>query len=309
MATTTHFKLGLLVLITVLAVTVSVLVLGLRKRPQDPYFTYFDESVHGLDIGAQVKYRGVPIGTVAAINVAPDRRHVEVQLAIYRDRVRTVDLVEIAPRLRTQLSLVGITGLKVVEIDIVDPAKVPAPALTFAPREPYIPSRRSFVRGIEEGLQATSDRLPLLVERMTETFEKIELVLDDIREEKIPQRVAKIIDAAGGAVRDLRRVVRQVDRAEVPEKLASAVDRLDRAATQLNQILAQVDGKDGLVASARRATESVGELGRSTLDSTAQLEQTLREVADAARAVRDFMDQLEREPDMLIKGRARTHKK
>jgi phospholipid/cholesterol/gamma-HCH transport system substrate-binding protein len=306
MATTTHVKLGLLTLITVGALVVVALVLGLRKRPHDSYYTYFDETVQGLDVGAQVKYRGVRIGSVAAVGSAPDHRHVRVELAIDRSAVRAFELDVVAPQLRAQLVLVGITGLKIVDLDVVDPAQVPAPALTFRPAEPYIPSRPSLLKGVEAGLQATSDRLPLLIERMLSTLEKIESVIDEVGREGIPQRVAAIVGTAQGAVADLRRVVRRLDRAEVPEKLATAVDRFDRAATQLNQLLAQVDGADGLVASARRATDSVGELGRRTLESTGGLDDTLRDLGDAARAVRAFMEQLEREPDMLVKGRART---
>lgn len=302
---TTHFKLGLLTLLTLAAVVVSALVLGLRGRPRDTYHTYFDESVHGLEIGAQVKYRGVPIGTVDAFDIAPDHRHVRVDLAIDRERAKSLGLTELGSQVRAQLALIGITGLKIVELDAAEPDEPPQPALTFPPAEPYIPSRLSLLERVTDGLLASEDRLPLLVDRMIATLEKIEGVVDDVRAQGIPERVASVVDTAGGAVSDLRRLVRHLDRADVPEKLAAAIERLDRAAARLDGLLAEVDGEDGLVASARRASESFGDLGRSTLESTGDLEETLREVADAARAVRDFMEQLEREPDMLMKGRAR----
>lgn len=305
---TTHFKLGLLTIITLAAVVITALALGLRGRAKDTYHTYFDESVHGLEIGAQVKYRGVPIGTVSDIEIAPDNSLVRVDLAIERDRVRALGLGEPGSRARTQLVYIGITGLKIVELDVVDPEEFPPPPLTFEPAQPYIPARPSLMKRVEAGLLSTEDRLPVLVDRMISTLEKIELVVDDVRQQEIPERVGAIVATADGAVADLRRFVRHLDRADVPEKLATAIDRLDGAAVQLNQILAQVDGDDGLMASARRASESFGDLGRSTSESTSELERTLREVGDAARAVRDFMEQLEREPDMLMKGRARRSK-
>jgi ABC-type transporter Mla subunit MlaD len=305
-AATTHFKLGLFALVTLAALVVAVLVLGLRKRPRELYYTYFDESVQGLELGAQVKYRGVWIGSVEAIAIAPDRRHVEVELAVDRERVRSFALADLVPRLRAELVMVGITGLKVVEIDVAEPDEAAAPRLMFLPARPYIPARRSLLKGVEDALQTTGDQLKLLVDRTVGTLQKVELVIDEARREDIPRRVANIVDTAGDAVADLRRGMRKVERAEVAEKLATAVDRFDRAAAQLNQILARVDGDDGLVASARRATESVADLGRGTLESTGELDGTLGELRDAARAVRAFMEQLEREPEMLLKGRART---
>jgi ABC-type transporter Mla subunit MlaD len=279
----THFKLGLLTLITIAAVVVTALALGLRGRPEDVYHTYFDESVHGLDISAQVKYRGVPVGSVHAIDIAPDHRYVRVDLAIDRARSRSLGLDRGDPRIRAQLALVGITGLRIVELDVVDPATSPPPSLAFAPAEPYIPSRPSLVARLGAGLDTTDDRLTHLVDRVIATLEKIEAVVDDVREHALPERVATLLDTTGGAIAELRRVVRGLDRADVPEKLASAIDRFDRASARLDGLLADVD----------------------THASASELDRTLREVGAAARSVHDFMEQLEQEPDMLLKGRTR----
>jgi len=68
-------------------------------------------------------------------------------------------------------------------------------------------------------------------------------------------------------------------------------------------VLARLDGDDGLVASARRATDAAGELGQRVLDSTDGLARALGDLGEAAQSVRAFMDQLDREPDILLKGR------
>src|SRR5664280_2745561 len=46
------------------------------------YVTYFDESVQGLQADSAVKYRGVEIGKVQSIKVAPDYRLIEVVMKI-----------------------------------------------------------------------------------------------------------------------------------------------------------------------------------------------------------------------------------
>ena len=46
------------------------------------YVSYFDESVQGLQNDSAVKYRGVEIGKVESIRVAPDYRLIEVVMKI-----------------------------------------------------------------------------------------------------------------------------------------------------------------------------------------------------------------------------------
>ena len=54
-----------------------------------------------------------------------------------------------------------------------------------------------------------------------------------------------------------------------------------------------------------KALVAIDEVGKRTADATIEAEQTLRDVGDAARTLRDFVDALEREPDMILKGRAK----
>jgi len=67
-----------------------------------------------------------------------------------------------------------------------------------------------------------------------------------------------------------------------------------------------VGGDAGLVASTRRATDSIGDLGRRTVDSTGDLDRTLRDLDEAAAAIRALAESVDRDPDMLLKGRAKT---
>src|ERR1700675_928533 len=71
-ARTTHFRLGLFVLIAVTLGVGAIVVLGagtmLRKKVMAE--TYLDESVQGLDVGAPVKFRGVHVGQLEKIDFA-----------------------------------------------------------------------------------------------------------------------------------------------------------------------------------------------------------------------------------------------
>jgi hypothetical protein len=65
-----------------------------------------------------------------------------------------------------------------------------------------------------------------------------------------------------------------------------------------------LDSEQGLMRSAERAADSLNEVARGAQSVGPEFELTLREVRNAARSIRHFSDSLERDPDMLLKGRA-----
>jgi hypothetical protein len=72
----------------------------------------------------------------------------------------------------------------------------------------------------------------------------------------------------------------------------------------VDRIVARLDAEEGLMSNAERATNSLNEVARGAQTVGPELELTLREVRAAARSIRRFADTLERDPDMLLKGRA-----
>ena len=83
-APTNHWKLGAFVVGSVLIglTAAALLTAQTMQIVTVTYTSYFDESVTGLEVGSPVRFRGVTIGNVSAIDVAPDRRHVEVTYAL-----------------------------------------------------------------------------------------------------------------------------------------------------------------------------------------------------------------------------------
>lgn len=308
MSSVRHFRLGLLALAALVALVLVGLALGLRGfgAATVDYQTYFDESVQGLDVGAPVKYRGVRIGNVSSIAIAPDRKHVAVGLALLAGETERLGLAAANPALRTQLSSQGLTGVKFVEIDFTDPVANPPPALPFPPGPRYVPARTSTIKGLEETLKGVGDRLPDLVDRAMSTLTKLSALLDDLRDQGVPRRIADATAGVGAAVADIRRLAQHLDRAQLGERAADTLGRIDGAAARLTAALDQVGGEHGLIASARRAVDSFAGVGAGATSSTAELERVLREIGDAALAFRELVEDIDRDPDMLIKGRARS---
>jgi ABC-type transporter Mla subunit MlaD len=272
-----HFKLGLFTLVTLIAAAVVMFVLVVRKTDTETYHTYFDESVQGLDPGALVKLRGIRVGHVKSISFAPDHRLIDVELAIDRNRV---ELRELAPKLRAQTLVLGITGVKLIDLDLATPDTPPPPVLTFPPPERYIPSRPSLLETLATRAEKISVRAEVLIDGGIEA-------LADLR---------KLLVTANGAASDARVLIRGFDRADLSAKAARLLVTLDAVFARVNALIAKVG----------RGADSFAELGRSTREASMDLEHTLRDIREAARSLSPFFRALEREPDMLLKGRTRS---
>ena len=128
---------GMFVLGALLLIVAALLSFGgvnFFSKPQR-FQVYFNESIHGLDLGSAVKLRGVRVGRVADLNIrynaATNKSVVAVVCEFSRnmiidDQGRPIDLSERAALqamvdhgLRAQLGVVGLaTGLLFVELDI-----------------------------------------------------------------------------------------------------------------------------------------------------------------------------------------------
>ena len=118
---TNRWKLGLFVIVGS-AVAFAALVLfgahNFSKKTVD-FVSFFDESVQGLEVGSPVKFRGVTVGRVSAIDIAENLRHVQVTSELSVEQVGRLNLgargkgspgIVMHPDMRVQLAQAGITG-------------------------------------------------------------------------------------------------------------------------------------------------------------------------------------------------------
>lgn len=273
------FKVGLFVLLVIAGALALALGLGATRFKTDAitYHTYFDESVQGLDVGSPVKFRGVTIGAVSAIEIAPDRRHVDVAQDLAVVHLQRMGLVggfpldrpgAVPKDLRAQLASQGVTGVKFVAIDFFDPASSPPPELPFPVPETYIPAARSMFKDLEETITKAMDKLPELADAVVSITGRVE------------------------------RLLAQYEDDDVTGKAVATLGRTDRLLTRLDEVVQRLDSA-GL---ANRTSRTLGDVSRSSRE----LELALREVREAAQSIRVFADALERDPDMLFKGRAKA---
>jgi ABC-type transporter Mla subunit MlaD len=146
--TVSPFKIGLFALICLALITGAAIWLNAAFLFQNTkiYATYFDVSVKGLQKDAVVNYRGVPMGRIYEVRIAPDGRLIEVLMQLKADfRVDNT----IAAHLREQ----GLTGLRYLEIGAApEDTEQLTPKITFPTKYPFIQSYPSELDLLEIGL-------------------------------------------------------------------------------------------------------------------------------------------------------------
>jgi phospholipid/cholesterol/gamma-HCH transport system substrate-binding protein len=150
--------LGLFVTLGIVLAIAVIIWIGASKyfEKGDRYVTYFDESVQGLQRDSAVKYRGVDVGRIEDIRVAPDNRLIEVIMKI--NLKEDVEKNSVA-----YLRVAGITGIVFIELDRKDPESPDlSPKLDFASPYPIIPSRPSQIRQIFSGIDEIIEKIKQL---------------------------------------------------------------------------------------------------------------------------------------------------
>jgi phospholipid/cholesterol/gamma-HCH transport system substrate-binding protein len=316
-APTNHWKLGLFVVVGFVIAMGSIVALGARslQKKTKTFETYFDESVQGLDVGSPVKFRGVGVGDVSAIDVAPDRRHVGVRLDLEVDKVKDLALIAsgnpeartvVPPDLRVQLGSSGITGVKFVSIDFFAMADNPVMPLPFPVGDNYIPSAQSTMKNLEDSVVHAVDRFPEVAEQILQLVAKVNRILDDVDNKHLPEQARLTLNNANGAIADLRGAVHGVDVGKLSVEAQKTLTAVDGTLQRTSALLDRLQDPKGVLASTERAANAVSDVARGAVGLGVQLEETLRDVRDATVAVQRLGDELDRDPDMLLKGRSKT---
>jgi phospholipid/cholesterol/gamma-HCH transport system substrate-binding protein len=319
----TKFSVGLFLISGIAVVVVAVIWLGLSNYLEKGRFfvAYFDESVQGLDKDSPVKYRGVSIGRVQRIGVAPDERLIEVVLKIESD-IKSDDNTE---DFVAQLKSVGITGLMFIEIERQGNRSVDVkPPFRFTPPYPVVPTRVSEISKIFKGMEdifnvfraldtdAISNQLTLALQKINQSIDDAQLtvLVGDIRStlnglqqvlkaERVDRLLASIAQTsdsfnsaarnADGGISDLRKSVARLDTV-----LDSSADDMKHVTGDLKAAAFEV----------KRTMEKATALLENTDQQVDSLQQqikgTINRVDQAADSLNRFLNHVSNQPSQVI---------
>jgi phospholipid/cholesterol/gamma-HCH transport system substrate-binding protein len=291
---------GAFVLVLGAAMIAGVLWLSSGKtfrQAYDLYYIYMTESVSGLNVDAPVRYRGVQVGAVRRIALAPGNIE-EVQLLVAIERGTPVKQDTVA-----ELRVQGLTGIAHVELTGGSQA---APRLEVArPGEEY-PAIRS-----DPSLLVRLDAsVTTLLTNLNTSSERVNALLDDHNRAAFKELLANLhalsrtlaarsatIDAglanASKAMENTARVTAEMS--QLVERIRKSADAFDRMAGE--------GAKAGAAASS--AIEGARAEAREFAgDALPEVRALLAELRELSGSLRRLGDEIERNPSVLIRGRA-----
>lgn len=315
-APTNRWKLGAFVVVSVLAGLAAAVALTARtmRVVTASYTSYFDEAVTGLEVGSPVSFRGVRIGNVSAIDIAPDRRHVEITYSLGVSELRRLGLastgrgketkVFVPPDLRVQIGSTGLTGTKFLQIDFFDERSTPPPELPFPVPDNTIPSTPSMMKNLEAGVVRAVDQMPELASQLSGVATRVNAILEDVDRRGLPAKAVTTLDNTNRLLATLQGKLDELQVAELSRHAAATLEGASVALAKLNRVLDRLDGNGGLVASVQRTSDALGDSAGPRFEES--LHETGRDLREAAVAVRQLVEALQRDPDMLLKGKTKV---
>ena len=243
-----HVVIGAFVLVVVLGL--FGFVLWLAKIEIDQEFAYyhvaFDEAVSGLSLGGDVRYNGIPVGAVTAIEIArDDPSKVQVTLEVARETPVRADTV-------AKLELQGITGVAFIQLSGGTAASsfwrgggggggppTPGPNGEL----PLLQSERSAIQAFFAGAPELINRAIVLVEAVTK------LVNDENRQafgnilsnvDDLSSRLAKRGPELEQMLADLQQIAGQTN--QLMGRLNSLIDGADATLSVARGTLSTADG-------------------------------------------------------------------
>jgi len=279
---------------------------------------YFQGSVRGLYVGAPVTFRGVKIGEVQSIGIEVDPKslvaRIPVRMTLGTDTLKMggadgqklsnlPDLVQRGLRAKLIMQSV-VTGQTGIDLDF----KPDTPLTLLAPRGgvPEIPAMRDRL----DALLDQVSELPLadLVQDLRRTMNTLDTTLKTTQETVAAS--GKEIGAAAAQARQTLVVgAKALQDVQVQAKTTLASIQQLSDSSRAVVVAAQPDLLNTLQSTreaaqaAQQAMGNLAELSAAGSPLRADAELAVRDMSLAARSLRSFADQLERQPNTILFGK------
>lgn len=315
------FLVGAFVLLALVLVVAGVLTLNKSGwfHTRHQAVVYFDDSVKGLYIGAPVTFRGVKMGEVTRIGVEVNQQtlvaRIPVTLTLGTEslqmdsgsgQTQELDLAELVKRgLRARLILQSVvTGQTAIELDF----RPDLPGRLLAGGKGAIPEIPTMQDKLD-ALITQVQELPL-GEIVTELRQTMRTLNDTLKTSQTAiEKTSHQLNATGVQARQtlatadaaLKNVEAQTTL--TLQSLQQLSDTTRGTVTQMQPALQQTLQETRLAAEgARRAMQDLAAVAAPGSPLRTDVNAAVSDLSQAARSLRSFADQVEREPNSLIFG-------
>jgi phospholipid/cholesterol/gamma-HCH transport system substrate-binding protein/paraquat-inducible protein B len=325
-----YFKIGVFILSALVIAIIAIVVLSKGQWFKQAWYweTYFDESVQGLAVGSPVKYRGVQIGTVEAIEFVRDvygpelskedllryGRYVLVRgigTGVSRLTTEEEELERgsmVTAGLRVRLAPQGITGLVYLEADYLDPKENPILEVPWKPQTAYVPSAPSTMIVLVAALQNIARDLEKAdIHRLTGDLDSLVLEVSNVvKEANIPvlsSQAGHVLAEFQGIAQQVRRIVESREVKTIISDAARTVEGTKDLVAELSQIAKQIKiASDKFPDASTRLERSLRRIDTLLANKSQDIEETIENVRVVSENLRELTDHAKRYPAQVFLG-------
>ena len=311
------FLIGAFLLGGVVLLVAGLLVLSrdsLLSRPVE-YVVYFTGALDGLDVGADVTYRGVKVGSVRHINLSYDRSINDVVMPVTirinadsahsktkdRDFDRSIEPL-IERGLRAQLQTPSfLTGKAIVALDFFPGQQgyIREPHMMDLPAIPTVPSRidqvADVLRDLVEGLKETP---------LKDTLEAANKTLLAFERLASAPETQSGLHSLSASLASFEKITQQLQ-----QRLPGMLDNVHSGSVELKEALTDVRQAAQSARDALQQMDAMVSDGRRTLGPQSELQyellQSLQDLGQASKALQRTAESIEQQPQSIIFGKKR----
>ncbi len=281
---------GIFVLVFSMALIAGVVWLGAGaeyRKSYNDYLVYMNESVAGLNLNAPVRYRGVSVGRVKEISIAPDKQE-SVRLLLAIESGITIRESTVAT-LRSQ----GLTGIATIELSGGD-AQSPVLEAKNGEKYPVIRSAPSLMTRLDATITPILTNLNESIGRLNDTLSEknrvdLSRILSDLA--KLSDILARRSNEIDSGVIDASKMLANGEKAS--ESLPQLIQRLGKTADEFEKM-----AKDASQSSAA---------ARSTIahvdETIPEFRALMAQLNDLSASLKRVSVEIERNPAILVYGR------
>lgn len=243
------FKLGLFIILAFGLGAAFLIAFGAGKffKTETLGETYFDESVQGLDIGSEVKYKGVKIGTVKTITTPTKLYNIPSNYVLvtfslseqcYVGQTGETSLIRIQKAITQGLSIhlafKGLTGAAYLETDYSGQRKIPLD-ISWQPTNIYVPSRKSSMKRLGDALNELLDNLSVV--KLSEITLELKSLLQTLNQKANSLNTEKISSQTEKMLKEVRATNRTLANTLSSEKFTQLIADAQGSFTGLKSIV------------------------------------------------------------------------
>ncbi|MCD6486370.1 MAG: MCE family protein [Syntrophobacterales bacterium] len=266
------------------------------------YVSYFNESVQGLKMNSAVRYRGVDVGIVEDIRVAPDNKLVEVVMKIDLKGDLEQDVI-------TQLKAVGITGLVIVEMDRRKPSDSFID-IDFPAGYPVIPSRPSEMKALLTGIDGIIEKIKLI--DFVAISDQLKFVIDATGNLLADKRIDSIITTLESTAGNLDTISSKFEDLCAEDGASNFLEEARMTFVEARQVIAEIRSDMdslNLAETAGKTDKLIENMGKQFRLTAMEIQDTSENLRRVSETLEKLMERLSMRPSDLINSKPLPPKK